>query len=65
MDQPKIVEVRPWAQGEYSRVFVVPAWWLRINGRPDVLEMEITLGSLTIRPKPAREKVESGSDAKP
>ena len=65
MERKRIPHVRPWIQGEYSRVFVIPAWWLRVNGHPEVLEMEISLDSLVIRPKPPREKVESGSDAKP
>jgi len=58
MQQKRILHVRPWIQGEYSRVFVIPAWWLRVNGRPDVLEVEITLDSLTIRAKSPPEKAE-------
>ena len=64
MQEGKVIEIRPWVMGEYSRVLVIPAWWLRVNGRPEVLEMEISVDSLIIRPKPSRDKVESGSDAR-
>jgi len=53
------VKFRPRIVGEYSHVFTIPAWWIRINGKPEFLEAIIRLNKLEIRPL----KEEKGEDS--
>jgi len=53
----KKIKYRPRIVGEYSYVLTIPAWWMRVNGRPEYLEMTITLDKLELRP--CRENGES------
>jgi hypothetical protein len=55
------LEVRPRVVGGYSHIITLPAWWLKLNGYPAVLVVEIGLDSLIIRPKPPQ-KGESDSE---
>jgi len=38
------------SMGRYSRVFVVPRWWLKINGDPEVVDVTTTLSRIQLEP---------------
>lgn len=54
----KKIKYRPRIVGEYSYVFTIPAWWMRVNERPKFLEVTITLDKLELRPIKDNEEVE-------
>lgn len=35
--------------GSYSRGLVLPRWWIRLNGDPEFVDIEITLDSIRIQ----------------
>lgn len=42
--------VRPMRLGHYTRVIVLPSWWLKLNANPAKVEISLTLDSLVVRP---------------
>ena len=52
--------VKPINLGGYSRAIVVPAWWLRLNSSPRLLELDLTLDYLVVRP--AKEKTDESGE---
>ena len=46
--------------GGYSKGLILPRWWLRLNGDPQIIDIEITMDSIQIQPakeeEPAHEK---------
>lgn len=54
------VRYRPRIVGEYSHVLTIPAWWMRIHGFPEFLELTIAMDKLELRPFREKEEVGSG-----
>ena len=46
--------VKPVHLGPYTRAIILPAWWLKLNSNPEMVEISLTLDSLMVRP--AREE---------
>jgi hypothetical protein len=38
--------------GRYSKALIVPAWWLKLNNNPEVLEAQVTLNMIALHPPP-------------
>jgi hypothetical protein len=36
--------------GKYSKVLVIPRWWIKLNGEPESVEMTLSLGFMRIEP---------------
>ena len=36
--------------GKYSKVLVIPRWWIKLNGEPKSVEMTLSLGFMRIEP---------------
>lgn len=53
------VRYRPRIVGEYSHIFTIPAWWMRIHGFPEFLELTIALDKLELRPPQEKEAISS------
>ena len=49
-EEIKKLKYRPRIVGEYSHIFTIPAWWMKVNGRPEYLEVTISLHKLELRP---------------
>jgi hypothetical protein len=56
----KKLKYRPRIVGEYSHVFTIPAWWMKINGHPEYLEVIINLHKLELRPSVDRKENGNG-----
>lgn len=50
MIEQRQVRVRLLPMGRYSTVLVLPRWWLRLNGDPDELDLNVSLGVIRIHP---------------
>jgi len=46
--------------GNYSRGLVLPKWWLRLNGNPEVVKVTFTLDAIKIEPAGAEPKNSEG-----
>jgi len=42
--------VKPVHLGPYTRAIILPAWWLKLNANPEMVEISLTLDSLMVRP---------------
>ena len=55
MIEQRQVHVKLLPMGKYSKVLVLPKWWLKLNGNPETVEMNLALGFLTIKPLNSKE----------
>ena len=60
-EEIKRLTYRPRIVGEYSHVFTIPAWWIRLNGQPEYLEVIISLHKLELRPVVNRKENGNGN----
>jgi len=50
MIEQRQVRVKLRAAGRYSKVLVVPRWWLRLNGDPETVDLNLSFGFIAIQP---------------
>jgi len=64
MIEQRQVRVRLQPMGQYSKVLVIPRWWLRLNGDPEAIDITLSLGFIGIQPvrreEPEKHEVASG-----
>lgn len=46
--------------GRYSKAYVIPRWWLRLNGDPEIVVVDLALGSIHIEPTKGRKLEKEG-----
>lgn len=51
----RTITLKPWRVASYSRAMTVPAWWLRLNGFAEELEVTFTMEEIIVRPKVRQE----------
>ena len=65
MIEQRQVRVRLQPMGQYSKVLVIPRWWLRLNGDPEAIDITLSLGFIGIQPvrreEPEKHEVASGT----
>jgi len=52
--------VKPIHLGPYTRAIILPAWWLKLNANPAMVEISLTLDSLMVKPAGEEKNNEPG-----
>lgn len=64
MIEQRQVRVKLLAMGKYSKVLILPRWWLKLNNDPEAVDLSLTFGFIGIQPvekeQPRKEEVGSG-----
>jgi hypothetical protein len=50
------------SMGKYSKVLVIPRWWIKLNGEPESVEMTLALGFMRIEPTKKASTEEAKAD---
>lgn len=50
MIEQRQVRIKLLTIGRYSKALVLPRWWLRLNGDPDAVDINLSLGFIAIQP---------------
>ena len=59
MIEQRQIRVKLQPMGRYSKILVLPRWWLKLNGDPEVVDINLSLGFIGIQPVKTEEpKVE-------
>jgi hypothetical protein len=67
MIEQRQVRVRLKPRGKYSKLLVIPRWWLKLNGDPEAVDMTLSLSVIGIQPvrreEPEKHEVARGKEA--
>lgn len=61
MIEQRRVRVKLLPMGKYSKVLILPRWWLKLNNDPEAVDLSLTFGFIGIQPVKEEEEQKEGA----